>query len=177
MKRALYIGRFNPLHFGHLKSIEYILKNEEDIDQLIIGIGSVQESFTLINPFTGGERFEFLINAMKEYEIPNDKFLIVPVPDLNSNSQWISYLLALLPKFDVIYSNNSLVSLLVENNKNIRVKPIPFFNRNEWSATNIRKKMLSKDETWKELVPISVKEYILHINGVARIQSLAKNDA
>ncbi len=176
MKRVLYIGRFNPLHLGHLNAIEYIYKNEKDIDQLILGIGSAQESFTSSNPFTSGERFEFLINAMMELKIPANKYLIVPIPDLNNNNQWISYLVSFLPRFNVIYSNNSLVQLLTNNFGKITIKPIPLIQRNEWSATSIRNKIINNDDSWKSSVPDSVQHLILDFNGVNRIQLLAKTD-
>lgn len=176
MKRALYIGRFNPLHLGHLNAIEHIYKSEKNIDQLILGIGSAQESFTDLNPFTSGERFEFLINAMSELKISPDRYLIVPIPDLNNNNQWISYLVSMLPRFHTIYSNNSLVQLLTKNNGKISIKPIPLIQREEWSATSIRNKIINNDDSWKNSVPDSVKQLILDFNGVTRIQLLAKTD-
>lgn len=176
MKRVLYIGRFNPFHIGHLKAIEYIFNTEKDIDQLIIGIGSAQESYTLVNPFTAGERIEFIIEALRELQIPSNKYLVIPIPDLNNNNQWVSYLISYLPRFTVIYSNNSLVRLLTEHHGNIEIKPIPLIKREEWSATNIRDKIMQNDDTWAEKVPKAVKKLIIDFNGVNRIQLLAKND-
>lgn len=49
MKTGLYLGRFNPLHAGHLAVMERIL-NEND--RLIVCIGSSQKA----EPFTGAER-------------------------------------------------------------------------------------------------------------------------
>ncbi|MCK5304665.1 MAG: adenylyltransferase/cytidyltransferase family protein, partial [Candidatus Heimdallarchaeota archaeon] len=37
--RALYLGRFNPPHKGHIYAIEHILEHT-DIDEIIILIGS-----------------------------------------------------------------------------------------------------------------------------------------
>ncbi|MEM0023032.1 MAG: adenylyltransferase/cytidyltransferase family protein, partial [Archaeoglobaceae archaeon] len=47
--RALFIGRFQPYHLGHHEVVKKIL---EEVDELIIGIGSAQESHSLENPFT-----------------------------------------------------------------------------------------------------------------------------
>lgn len=177
MKRALYIGRFNPLHLGHLKAIEYILDSEKNsIDQLIVGIGTAQESFTISNPFTAGERFEFILQALREMKVPSEKFLIVPIPDLNNNNQWISYVQSLLPEFSIIYSNNSLVQLLVEKYSSLTLKSIPLLKRNEWSATSIRNKMIENDDSWTKSVPDSVRKLIFEFNGIRRIQLLAKSD-
>ncbi|MHA2255858.1 MAG: adenylyltransferase/cytidyltransferase family protein [Candidatus Heimdallarchaeaceae archaeon] len=58
--RALYLGRFNPPHKGHIHAIEYIL-NQPDIDEIIILIGSGEKAYSLKNPFTGGERLEMVL--------------------------------------------------------------------------------------------------------------------
>ena len=176
MKRVLYIGRFNPLHLGHLNAIKYILDSDKQIDQVIIGIGTAQESFTLTNPFTAGERFEFLIQGLKEFGISAEKYFIVPIPDVNNNNQWISYLISYLPKFSVIYSNNPLVTLLTEHFEKIQIKSIPLLNREMWSATSIRQKIIANDNSWEKVVPESVKKIIADVNGIQRIQLLAKND-
>jgi cytidyltransferase-like protein len=42
---AIFVGRFQPFHKGHLKAIRWILKREKEI---FIVIGSSQESFTKI---------------------------------------------------------------------------------------------------------------------------------
>ena len=51
--KALYIGRFQPFHKGHLKILQKLAKK---YDEIIIGIGSSQYSNTLENPFTSEER-------------------------------------------------------------------------------------------------------------------------
>jgi len=176
MNRALYIGRFNPPHLGHLSSIKYILNKENDIDQVIIGIGSAQESFTTENPFTSGERFEMLLASLNEFEIQENKYLIVPIPDLNNNNQWMSYLKSILPSFKIIYSNNPLVSLLTKNDNELEIRNIPFINREKWSSTNIRRKIILNDESWIDLVPKSVRKFILQLNGLERIRLLNTTD-
>ncbi len=53
--RALFLGRFNPFHLGHLAAIESIRK-DRDIQDVVIGIGSSDKSFSIIHPFSAGER-------------------------------------------------------------------------------------------------------------------------
>ena len=53
MATALYIGRFQPPHLGHISVIKEILKK---YDSVIIGIGSAQEKGTYENPFSAAER-------------------------------------------------------------------------------------------------------------------------
>ena len=44
--RGLFVGRFQPVHSGHLKALEYVF---EQVEEVIIGIGSAQVSHTLKN--------------------------------------------------------------------------------------------------------------------------------
>ena len=60
-KRGLLIGRMQPVHNGHIEIIKQIL---EEVDEIIIGIGSAQLSHELKNPFTAGERLMMLNQAL-----------------------------------------------------------------------------------------------------------------
>jgi nicotinamide-nucleotide adenylyltransferase len=44
MRRAFYIGRFQPFHLGHYSTICTIAK---EVDELVIGIGSARRVMTL----------------------------------------------------------------------------------------------------------------------------------
>lgn len=169
--RALFVGRFQPLHNGHVYAIKYILK---EVEEVIIAVGSAQLSFYINNPFTAGERIEMIRLALIEEKIPLSKFWIVPVPDVNNNAIWVSHISSLIPRFSIVFSNNPLVRCLFSN-ANIIVKSIPLINRNNFSATIIRKNMM-EDKPWEHLVPKSVANYIKEIHGVERIKALLKKD-
>ena len=49
--RGILIGRMQPVHNGH---IEVIKKTLEEVDEIVIGIGSAQKSHELKDPFTAG---------------------------------------------------------------------------------------------------------------------------
>ena len=80
----------------------------------------------------------------------------------------------LTPPFEKVYSGNSLVKQLFRENK-IKVVQPPLFNREEYSGTEVRKRILN-DENWEDLVPKSVIEVINEINGVERMQNLNKKE-
>jgi nicotinamide-nucleotide adenylyltransferase len=169
--RALYVGRFQPFHLGHLEAVKYILGNSKEI---IIVVGSAQESHTLENPFTAGERIYMIKLALSEINIDPDRYYIIPVTDLDVHSLWVSHVCSHVPKFDVVYSNEPLTRrLFIEGG--FRVESIPFFKRELCSATEIRRRMLM-ELNWEELVPKSVAAYIKEINGVERLKDLAKTD-
>ena len=170
-KRGLFIGRFQPFHLGHYHVIEQALS---DVEELIIAVGSAQLSYTLTNPFTAGERLVMIRRALFDYKLPLKRFWIIPIEDINNNSLWVSYVRSVVPKFDIVYSNNSLVRTLFTD-ANYEVKQIPLIKRNEYSATYIRELMLS-GENWKQLVPSSVAEYLEEIDAVNRLKILSQKD-
>lgn len=169
--RALYVGRFQPFHLGHLEAIKYILSKAEEI---IVVVGSSQESHTLENPFTAGERVYMVRLALNEIGVDPRRYYIIPVPDLDVHSLWVSHVCSYVPKFDVVYSNEPLTRrLFIESG--FRVESIPFYKRDVCSATEIRRRMLL-DLNWEELLPKSVATFIKEIKGVERLKDLAKSD-
>lgn len=169
--RALYVGRFQPFHLGHLEAVKYILRNSKE---LIIVVGSAQESHTLENPFTAGERIYMIRLALDEINIDPSRYYIIPIIDLDVHGIWVSHVCSYVPKFDVVYSNEPLTRrLFIESG--FRVESIPFFKREVCSATEIRRRMLA-GLNWEELLPKSVATYIKEINGIERLRDLAKTD-
>lgn len=169
--RALYPGRFQPFHLGHLEAVKYILRNSSEI---IIVIGSAQHSHTLQNPFTAGERAYMIRLALDEAGIDPSRYYITPVTDLDIHGIWVSHICSYVPKFDIVYSNEPLTRrLFIEGG--FKVEHIPFFKRSLCSATEIRKRIL-EDVSWETLLPKSVTDYIREIHGVERLQDLAKTD-
>ena len=62
-ERSLIIGRFQPLHNGHMEVIRKCAAESKD---LTIGIGSAQYSHECDNPFTAGERYLMLDEVLKD---------------------------------------------------------------------------------------------------------------
>lgn len=166
--RGFLIGRWQPLHNGHLTIIKEIAS---EVDELIIGIGSAQRSHTTKDPFTAGERIMMIIKTLKKYDFP---YYVIPIKDIEFNAVWVSYVEALTPPFDVVYTGNPLVrELFVE--RNYPVKKPKLYNRREYSGSEIRKRMINGEE-WKHLVPKEVVDVICEIDGENRIRRLNKSD-
>lgn len=165
--RGLYIGRFQPPHKGHVKAVNHIL---DEVDCLIIGIGSAQSSHSKKNPFQAGERNEMLLKALYDDKVDGSKFMINPLPDINFNSIWVNYVEAMTPEFEVVYTGNSLVSRLFEE-AGYEVHHLPMFEKNDYSSTIIRNKIL-EEEDWEDLVPDPVAEYVKKIDGVERLNRI-----
>jgi nicotinamide-nucleotide adenylyltransferase len=169
--RGLYVGRFQPCHLGHLNAIKEILK---EVEELVIVIGSAQYSHNSNNPFTAGERLVMIRRALKEAEIDLSRLWIVPVPDVHLHMLWVSALEGYTPRFNVVYSNEPLTRRLFME-AGYKVKSIRFFERKLYTSTLVRERML-KDESWTTLVPKSVADFIMEIDGVNRLRDLNKTD-
>ena len=169
--RGLYIGRFQPYHLGHQAVLEKIAK---EVEEIVIVIGSAQESHTPENPFTGGERMEMIYAALSESDL-RERCIVTPLQDIKRNSVWASHLQSMVPRFDVVYSNNPLVVQLI-GEAGIQIRKPPMYQRDLYSGTAIRKLMREKCD-WFGLVPASVVAFIMEVGGVERLISVSKSDS
>lgn len=163
MNRALFIGRFQPFHIGHLLDIKDILK---EVDEIVIGIGSSQEKYTLENPFSYSERKEMITKTLRNNKIKN--FKICQIPDLHDDKKWVDYIKKNTPKFDFVFSGNFWTLRCFKKN-DLKIKKIKLING--ISSTIIRNKMIS-GKNWQSLVPKEVADYIKKINGIGRIKKI-----
>ena len=169
MSRGLFIGRFQPFHLGHIAAIKFALTN---VDELIIVIGSSQASYDQQNPFTAGERLSMIKDSLNADTLINcKKTLIVPVPDTNVHSTWTHSVDMLVPKYDVVFTNNAFTGYLFIQ-RNILVTEPKLLNRNDLSGTEIRRRML-KNIKWTHLVTEQTQIVIQKINGVERVKKIA----
>jgi len=169
--RGLLIGRMQPVHNGHIQVIEKIL---EEVDEIIIGIGSAQLSHTTKDPFTAGERVMMLTKALSENNVDSARYYIIPLQDIQMNAVWVSHIKMLTPPFGKVFSGNSLVQRLFEEEGYYVSKP-PLFEREKLSGTEVRRRMLAY-KNWKKLVPNSTAEIIKEIDGLGRIHHLNQKE-
>lgn len=90
-KCGLYIGRFQPIHIGHENVIRMML---EECNQVIIAIGSAQESGTMKNPFTFEQRADLIINVFYQYVIAG-RMSVIPLRDRehpSNDASWGDYM-------------------------------------------------------------------------------------
>jgi nicotinamide-nucleotide adenylyltransferase len=80
---ALYCGRFQPMHKGHVHVAKIALKVSK---QLLILVGSSQESGTTRNPFTYEIRKEKIERIFAE-EVKTGRVIIAPLPDLSKDPE------------------------------------------------------------------------------------------
>ncbi len=164
------IGRFQPIHKGHVEVFKQIL---QEVDELVIGIGSSQEGNTLDNPFTADERVLMVEKTLEEAEIDRSRTHVVPISDVHNDATWVSHVVSLTPKFSVAYSRNPWVQrLFKEAGYEIRVQSP--YKRKEYQGAEIRNRMV-KGGDWESLVPESVLAVLREIKAMERLKSLSKN--
>jgi nicotinamide-nucleotide adenylyltransferase len=167
--RGFYIGRFQPYHDGHQRMVGEIV---DEVDELVLGIGSAGDSHTTRNPFTAGERVMMVTKSVAEFDLTT---YVVPIEDLERNSVWVSHVRSMSPSFDVAYSNNPLVIELFRE-AGVEVRQSPMFNRDVLEGTELRERMIEGGD-WRRLVPDPVVEVIDEIDGIERIQAVSQSDS
>jgi len=165
--RGLFVGRFQPFHAGHLAAFRWIRARAPD-DELIVAVGSAEQSYTVENPFTAGERVEMILRALDAAKI--DRVLPIPVADIHRHALWVGYLEGLLPPFDRIYTTNPLTQLLFERARYSVERP-PLVDRPRLEGRKIRA-LLAAGRPLGDRVPPAVGAYLATIGAAGRLALL-----
>ena len=152
MKRALFIGRFQPFHNGHLSVVKAI---DDDIDEVIVGVGSSQYSDSEDNPFSFEQR-EKMIKKVLDQELEKP-YQIISVPDIHDEKNWVKHVVNIVPDFDVVYTGNDWVKGLFDQ-AGRETRPVQ--EEIEISGTELRKMIKEDNEKWKQYVPKEIIEDI-----------------
>jgi nicotinamide-nucleotide adenylyltransferase len=162
---GLLIGRFQPFHLGHLEALQFALSK---VEKLWVGLGSSNKPIEKNNPFTAEQRKKMILssinNSMKE------RITIYFIPDLDDHIRWIEKIDTIVPKFDIIFSNDELTKHLYSK-RNIQVISIPFVKRDVLSGTNVRDLIIS-NQKWNHLVPEGTKNFLTNTTVKERLKNL-----
>ncbi|MFB6211351.1 MAG: nicotinamide-nucleotide adenylyltransferase [Halobacteriales archaeon] len=169
MTRGVYIGRFQPYHDGHHNVVRTIA---EEVDELIVAVGSADRSHLTDDPFTAGERIMMITKSLVDLDLVT---YAVPIEDIERNAVWVSHVQSMCPDFDIAYSNNPLVIQLF-NEAGVKVRQSPMFDRDVLEGTEVRERMIHDDD-WETLVPNPVVEVIEEVGGVDRLQQVSRSDS
>ena len=169
MTNALFVGRFQPFHMGHMLAIEEILRKH---DHIIIIVGSARQHDTSENPFSVNERIEMmkmslLARGIKDFEIDS-------LEDFNDDKLWTSAVKDAY-KFDAVYSQNPWTLECFRRN-GVNVKKHRLYHKRKYSGVGIRKR-IAEGRGWKDLVPPEVHDFMTSIKGEERIRKLLKKES
>lgn len=162
---GLLIGRFQPFHLGHLSAVKFALTQ---VDTLYIGIGSSNRFNEKRNPFTPEERKEMIESSVDKSDLQRCKIYFVP--DVNDHAKWTFHVDSIIPKYEVVFSNDDFTHNLY-NKRQIKVVSVPLKQREILSGTDIRQK-IATGQSWAEFVPEGTAKVITKINAQDRLAKL-----
>lgn len=158
----MVLGRFQPFHKGHLAVIREALSK---CDDLVVVIGSAEESHTDLNPFTAGERYQMMISSLGPEE--RARIHIIPVRDVNRYAAWVTHVESYVPPFDVVFSRNGLTKSLFSQ-AGYEVRETKAYDMKRYSGTEIRRRIAAGGK-WRDLVPEPVASMIEGLDGRQRL--------
>ena len=162
---GLLIGRFQPFHLGHLDAVLFGLSRTEN---LFIGIGSSNKSNESRNPFSAKERREMIISSIEPSMA--ERIKIFDIPDVGDHEKWAFEIDKIVPKHDVVFTNDEFTQTLFEK-REMNVVPVVLKDREKFSGTNIRK-LIADDKNWQDLVPRGTKKVLGLIDAKNRLKNL-----
>jgi len=162
---GLLIGRFQPFHLGHLDAVLFGLARTEN---LFIGIGSSNKSNEMKNPFSAGERREMIVSSIEPSMI--DRIKVFDIPDVGNHEKWTFEIDKIIPKYDVVFTNDEFTKTLFEKRK-INVVPVVLKDREKFSGTNVRE-LIADDKNWQDFIPHGTRKVLDKINAKERLKNL-----
>lgn len=137
---ALIVGRFQPLHRGHIFLLHCALRYASS---LIICIGS-SDTIDDDNPFSVQIRQELLGRAIKREGLEHMVKKIFLLPDIPDDDKWLRNAIHEAGRFDIVIGNNDWVNDLFKK-AGYHIIEIPFFNRKVYEGKTIRKKLREQE--------------------------------
>ncbi len=161
---VLAIGRWMPIHKGHKK---FLVGLARTFDKLVVGIGSCYENGTARNCIPAVEREILLRKIFRHEGIPDEKLVILPVPDRDTFEGWINDVIAICEKHHVTHfctgNKEDILDVLAEKNISLDLEMIDPEADSDiaYHATDVRNAILRGDEdAMREMLPAEVLELV-----------------
>lgn len=165
--RALVVGRFQPLHKGHVALITRAL---EDCQSVVVGLGSATAKTSLRNPFTADERRR-MVAACFPADVASGRLAIIDVPDIHNPPKWVDHVLAITGPVDRVFGNDDDTLALFEM-ANLRVERPGLVDRERHEANKIRIQLAEDDPAWRKAVPAAIVPLMEQWSAGKRLRAL-----
>lgn len=144
MKTGIFIGRFQPVHQGHIHALGIAASQ---VDKLYILVGSSNQCRSIRNPWTYEERHFMLRQKLRTANVTN--FEVIPLNDYRyADSQWMSDVRATIEHYEM--GSPILFGHMKDGNDYLKWFPELKFKSIEAqykiNATSIRKRMFETDD-------------------------------
>lgn len=165
-KVGLIIGRFQPVHWGHVRAFEWVRGEGLEVH---VGIGSSQFSATRENPFTAAERRRMLEAADRVLGLKVGR--VDEVPDIFDDERWVGHVQACCGPFDVVFTNNEWTAELFAK-AGLEVRATPMFDRERFVGAKIRESVKERGlAAVEDLVPPPVMALLKEFEAEKRIRA------
>ncbi len=162
---GLFIGRFQPFHLGHIEAVKFGLSH---VENLWIAIGSSNKSNEKRNPFSADERKEMIQSSLDNAILK--RVQIYYVPDIDDHEKWTHHVDSIVPKHDLVFSNDDFTLSLYQK-RGIKTMKVPLKEREKFSGTKIRE-MIARGTNWQEFVPEGTKNVLLKTDAEKRLSKI-----
>jgi nicotinamide-nucleotide adenylyltransferase len=160
------IGRFQPVHWGHVRVIEWVRGETAEVH---VGIGSSQFEGTRENPFSAGERRRMLDAANAQLGLKIAR--IDEVPDIFDDDKWAAHVEACCGKFDVVFTNNEWTAGLLTK-AGYEVRASPMFEREHAQGAKLRESVKTQGlASITDFVPAPVMAVLKELDAEKRIRT------
>ena len=99
-----------------------------------------------------------------------ERIKIFDIPDVGDHEKWAFEIDKIVPKYDVVFTNDEFTQTLFEK-RGMNVVPVVLKDREKFSGTNIRK-LIADDKNWQDLVPRGTKKVLDLIDAKNRLKNL-----
>ena len=164
---AVYVGRFQPFHNGHLAVLKKALEVAETV---VVVLGSARHARNIRNPFTAREREEMIAEVVEPVVEWEHRVVVRQVRDhLYSNAMWVTEVQRVVqevtaghesahPKITLIGHQKDRTSGYLDDFPQWTRTHVPLHGNIH--ATDVREGFLMKLAVWTDDVPKEVVNYL-----------------
>ena len=174
------VGRFQPLHLGHVNLIKKAndLRNSEFPNlSLIIAIGSANKEQSIHDPWSAEERLEMIRNWFEESLVSAD---VTTIPDIDDPPNWVSHAEKYHGKSGILVTSDEKLAELYARSK-WKVNKVALSNRESLQGWRVRAtiQMISTVDDKHAIrsilassIPDSVIDYLISNDSIRRLATL-----
>lgn len=170
---GIYIGRFQPFHLGHLRTLQLALDQAE---QVILILGSHRVAADIKNPWSSQERIEMIRSCLSEDDRNRVHFL--PIRDwLYSDNLWLAAVQQSV--FDITQGSSAVV--VFGHRKDASAYYLDLFpqwdyldtgNFENLNSTDLRRSYFQGNEDYRHCLPSGVLQFLDEFQSSPRYAAL-----